>query len=229
MPKNTSDNYLRTLGYVLRRTNYGEADRILNIATPVGRITAIAKSVRKEKSKLAGNIEMFSLIDLSIHKGKGEFGIITGAKMLKFYDEILKDFNSIELASSFLKKINMTIEGSETEEYFNVLDQSLKALNERDNKKLIEAWFLLNIARVTGEEMNLYRDNEGKKLEAGGKYDWDLMTACFTKKESGEFGENEIKVLRLMMTNSFDLIKKVKVNEKIIEKVFGLVDSVYRV
>ena len=54
MSKNTPDNYLRTFGYVLRRTNYGEADRILNIITPSGKISAIAKGVRKEKSKLAG-------------------------------------------------------------------------------------------------------------------------------------------------------------------------------
>ena len=68
MSKDTAD--VRTLGYVLRRTNYGEADRILNIITRQGKISAIAKGVRKSKSKLAGNIEIFSLIDFNIHQGK---------------------------------------------------------------------------------------------------------------------------------------------------------------
>ena len=59
-----------TKGIILKRTNYGEADRILNIITPQGKIAAIAKSARKERSKLAGGIEMFSLTDLTIHRAK---------------------------------------------------------------------------------------------------------------------------------------------------------------
>ena len=80
MPKNTQD--IRTLGYVLRRTNYGEADRILNIITPEGKISAIAKGVRKEKSKLAGGIEMFSRIDLNIHKAKTKWALSQVPKCL---------------------------------------------------------------------------------------------------------------------------------------------------
>ena len=87
------DNYIRTFGYVLRRTNYGEADRILNIITPLGKISAIAKGVRKEKSKLAGGVEMFSLIDFNIHKGKSDLGTVIGAKMIKYYGEILKNYD----------------------------------------------------------------------------------------------------------------------------------------
>ena len=44
-------NDIRTKAYVLRRTNYGEADRILNLITPEGKISVIAKGVLKEKSK----------------------------------------------------------------------------------------------------------------------------------------------------------------------------------
>ena len=58
MSRNMSDE-IKTLGFVLRRTNYGEADRILNLITPQGKISAIAKGVRKPKSKLAGGVEMF--------------------------------------------------------------------------------------------------------------------------------------------------------------------------
>ena len=38
---------IKTKGYVIRRTNYGEADRILNIITPLGKLSAMAKGVRK--------------------------------------------------------------------------------------------------------------------------------------------------------------------------------------
>lgn len=222
MSGNMSDNYLRTFGYVLRRTNYGEADRILNIITPVGKIAAIARGVRKEKSKLAGGVEMFSLLDLNIHKGRGEFGIITGARMVKFYGEILKDLNLIEVASSFLKKINTAADSAESEEYFKILDESLEALNAGDNIKIIEAWFLLNLNKVMGEELNLYRDGNDQKLEAGVKYDWNFTENCFMKDNNGEFSENEIKALRLMTTNRFGVIKRIKMDDGVIGRVFEL-------
>ncbi len=222
MQKNMSDNYLRTFGYVLRRTNYGEADRILNIITPSGKVSAIARGVRKEKSKLAGGVEMFSLVDLTIHKGKGELGIITSAKMVRFYGNILKDLNRVEIASSFLKKINAVSENSDSEEFFDILGQSLVGLNNGDDTKLVETWFLLNLTRAIGEEMNLYRDSNGKKLESKSRYVWDYMQMCFFEKENGDYGENEIKVLRLMMTNSYDIVRRIKLNDEIITKVFEL-------
>ena len=87
---------LRTFGIVLRRTNYGEADRILNIITPEGKVSAIARGVRKEKSKMAGNVELFSLIELNIHFGKNEMGVLTGAKMKKYFGNIVKDLRKME-------------------------------------------------------------------------------------------------------------------------------------
>lgn len=219
MPKNMSDKYLRTFGYVLRRTNYGEADRILNILTPSGKISAIAKGVRKEKSKLAGGIEMFSLIDFNIHQGRSELGIVTGAKMMKYYSEILKDYNRMEMAAEFLKKISLASEHSDSEDYFNILGQSLVALNSGFDIKLIEAWFLLNLARASGEEINLYRDVDGEKLEIDSRYDFDNLELAFVARENGEFSADEIKMLRLMITNDFNVIQRVKVSEEIVLKV----------
>ena len=71
---------LRTRAIVLRRTNYGESDRILNLLTPEGKVAVLAKGVRKEKSRLAGGIELFSISDVVIHQGRSNLGILTGAK-----------------------------------------------------------------------------------------------------------------------------------------------------
>ena len=65
----------RMRAIVLRRTNYGEADRILQLLTPEGRRSVMAKGVRREKSKLAGGIELFALTDVVIGQGRGELGI----------------------------------------------------------------------------------------------------------------------------------------------------------
>lgn len=50
---------LRTQAIILRRTNYGESDRILGLITPHGKLSVLARGARKEKSRLAGGIELF--------------------------------------------------------------------------------------------------------------------------------------------------------------------------
>ena len=56
----------RLKAIVLRRTNYAEADRVLQLLTPKGRRSVIAKGVRRERSKLAGGIELFAICDVVI-------------------------------------------------------------------------------------------------------------------------------------------------------------------
>ena len=99
-------NDIRTKAIVLRRTNYGESDRILNLLTENGLISCIAKGVRKEKSKLAGGIEMFCLSEVTVHSGKNnKLGILTSAKMLEAYQNITLKLDDLELASLVLKKV----------------------------------------------------------------------------------------------------------------------------
>ncbi len=209
----TANKDVRTTCYVLRRTNYGEADRILNLITPEGRMTVIAKGVRKEKSKLAGNIEMFSLIDFVAHIGHSEFAVLTSAKMLKFYNRIITDLSRMELAAFILKKISVAAEHSDNSDYFKIVDQTLAAINDGYNLELIEAWFLLNYLKASGEQINLYRDTDGEKLMEGAEYEWDFVENALSKKPGGRFGENEIKMMRLMVSSSLGTTLKVKGTE----------------
>lgn len=201
---------LRTLALVLRRTNYGEADRILNLLTPEGKISAIARGVRKEKSKLASNIEMFCLIDLSIHKGKGDLSIITSAKLLKFYSNLITDLEKLELASLILKKANTITDDISSRELFEIVKQTLEALNNNVNKTLVETWFWFNFAKIKGEEINLYRDTNDNKLVETENYVWDAMDMALRAQPGGVIGANEIKLMRLMLISKLDLVSRVR-------------------
>ena len=218
-----TNNDIRTQGFVLRRTNYGEADRILNIITPLGKFVVIAKSVRKSKSKLAGSVEMFSLIDFNIHQGRSEFGVVTGAKMLEHYGEILHDYRRMELAGLVLKKISQAAESANSEEYFNITKQCLVGLNAGLNTDLIEAWFLLHLMKVMVEEMNLYRDINGEKLVENENYSFDNTALAFMANDGGEFGTNEIKFLRLLVTSKLNVVQRVKVDDSMIREILDLV------
>ena len=205
MPKD-----LKTKAYVLRRTNYGEADRIINLITPVGKISAMAKGVRKPKSKLAGGIEMFSLVQVNLHFGKSDMAVLTGTKMISFYGEILKDLGRMELASEILKKVSKASDSVDSPELFEIVDQSLSSLNVGFDINLVEAWFLLNLARVMGEEINLYRDADGNKLDANLKYSWNSYETVFYVDEKGEIDANVIKILRLLVSSKLDVVVRIK-------------------
>ena len=67
----------KTSAIILRRTNFGEADRILSLLTPEGKISAIARGVRKQKSKLAGGVEIFALNEVVLIEGKSDIQTIS--------------------------------------------------------------------------------------------------------------------------------------------------------
>lgn len=204
---------LRTTGYVLRRTNYGEADRILNLITPQGKFTVMAKGVRKSRSKLAGGIEMFTLSDYNIHFGRGDFGTLTGATMLTHHSNIIKDLARMELAALILKKISLASESSDSPNYFHIVDQSLTSLNHQIDIRLIEAWFWLNLIKTTGEEINLYRDLAGTKLSPDQLYDWNIAEACFSPTPTGTYNADDIKLLRLLTTTDLTLCTRIKLTD----------------
>jgi DNA repair protein RecO (recombination protein O) len=74
---------LKTEGIVLRSIRYGEADRILHLYTPDrGRIGAIAKGVRRARSRFGGRLEPFFRLDLVLYEGRSELLTVTSAETI---------------------------------------------------------------------------------------------------------------------------------------------------
>lgn len=223
MSGNMPSKDYKTLAYVLRRTNYGEADRILNLITPQGKVAAIARGARKEKSKLAGGIEIFSLVELNLHEGRGDFAIVTGSKMKKYYGNILKDYDRMELAGVILKKVSTAAEHSDNSEFFRITDFCFRELDSGGGLGLIKGWFVLNYLKASGEEVNLYRDVDGIKLREDGRYDWDMGQMAFAPNAQGQFAANEIKMLRLMSRLEPAVLRRVRVPEESMSRVIDFI------
>lgn len=210
---------LRTHAIVLRRTNYGESDRILNFLTPEGKISAVARGVRKEKSRLAGSIELFSVADVVIHQGRSDLGVLTSAKMLRFYHNLLSDVTRLELASGFLKKLSRASDQFSSPEHFSLLDQALSGLDRTFSPDLVEVWFLLNLARIGGEELNLLRDVAGDELDPKLRYSWNTDENALAPDLQGNLGASEIKFLRFLLANPLGFATKVTGFEQILPQV----------
>lgn len=201
---------LRTQALVLRRTNYGETDRILNLLTPEGKKSVLAKAARKEKSKLAGGIELFCLSEVTIHAGKGDLAILTSAKMLCFYQRILADLEKLTFASNALKRLNRAAEHVSSPEYFSIAAQVFSSLdNETSNLSMIESWFQLNLARVGGDTINLIYDHSGAKLKSDQTYFWDSFEKVLSPHPEGNITADHIKLMRLIITAPLATVEQV--------------------
>ncbi len=88
-----------TEAIILKRTNYGEADRMLTVLTPFrGKIRLVAKGVRRIASRRAGNVELLNKVRLHVFQGSG-LGIITEAESMKTYQRIKSELTLSTYAS----------------------------------------------------------------------------------------------------------------------------------
>lgn len=225
---------LRTEAIVLRRTDYGEADRILQLLTPEGKRSVIAKGVRKEKSKLAGGIELFSVSEVVIHEGHTELGILTSAKLLEHYDAFVKDIELIEMGGAMMRSVSARAEQVESPEFYKMLKQALAAMQKHAGeagrwKDVLRAWWGINLTRASGEDVNLRYDTDGEKLLADGRYFWDEEQAALAKATAGRIGADHIKMMRLMASGPVELALKVQGVDPLIDEVLYVAKCVERV
>jgi DNA repair protein RecO (recombination protein O) len=91
---------LKTEGIVLRSLRYGEADRILHLYTPDrGRISAIAKGVRRARSRFGGRMEPFFRLDLVLYEGRSDLLTVTSAETLAGHPRLREDAGALDGAA----------------------------------------------------------------------------------------------------------------------------------
>jgi DNA repair protein RecO (recombination protein O) len=78
----------KTEAVVLRSIRFAEADCVLHLYTlERGRLGAIAKGVRKTKSRFGARLEPFSHVDLLLHEGRGELHTVRGAELVRSHEQ----------------------------------------------------------------------------------------------------------------------------------------------
>jgi DNA repair protein RecO (recombination protein O) len=91
---------LKTEGIVLRSIRYGEADRVLHLYTPDrGRVSAIAKGVRRARSRFGGRLEPFFRLDLVLYEGRSELLTVTSAETLAAHRRLREDAGALDGAA----------------------------------------------------------------------------------------------------------------------------------
>ncbi|HWW52297.1 MAG TPA: DNA repair protein RecO [Acidimicrobiales bacterium] len=132
----------RAKGVVLRTIKLGEADRIISLMTEAhGKVRAVAKGVRKTKSRFGARLEPTSHVAMLLYEGR-ELDIVTQADGLDHFRTIREDLDRLAKATTLLEAIDQVAQERESNpRLYQMLLGGLRSLDERNSPLLVPAFF----------------------------------------------------------------------------------------
>ncbi|HEY2303209.1 MAG TPA: DNA repair protein RecO [Acidimicrobiales bacterium] len=132
----------RDQGVVLRTYRLGEADRIVVVLTSGhGKVRAVAKGVRKTKSRFGSRLEPTSHVSLLLYEGR-ELDIISQAESIDHFRPIREDLARVSDAMALLEAVEQVAQEREANPpLYQMLVGALRALAERRSPLLVPAFF----------------------------------------------------------------------------------------
>ena len=166
---------IKTSGIIIKRMNYGEADRILAILTSDhGKIKAIAKGSRKILSKLGGSLEPFCLVDFIFHEGKS-FYIVTSAVVIKHFEKIHTDIDKTSKAFYIGELLDKFLEEKQNHpEVFELFAKCLEELEKLESHPRPDRGSTNSLVDSAG----VYPVGGNDKIESGN----DILISIFSAK-----------------------------------------------
>lgn len=154
----STERLYRTEGIVMHRRNQGEADRVLTLCTPLGKIEVIAKGARKTRSRKAGHVELFTRSNFVVARVKNSWDIVSQAEMIEPHAVLRSDLlrgtyarYAVELLDRFFTQ------GEGGLALFDLLDHALTWLCEDGDLDLIARFYEQHLLGLAGFRPELFR------------------------------------------------------------------------
>jgi DNA repair protein RecO (recombination protein O) len=202
----------KTEAVVLRSIRFGEADRVLHLYTSDrGRVGAVAKGVRKTKSRFGARLEPLSHAELMLHEGSGELQTVTGVQLLASHQAARDDYYRLGVGLIGAEAMLRLFSEQERNEraftaltrFLDVLDESPRAA-ERPPLDPLALAFQLKLLWLSGYLPHLTSCAEcgaddatlvGYSPRAGGA----VCRACATKAEAIALGADGIAGIEALL------------------------------
>jgi DNA repair protein RecO (recombination protein O) len=165
MPR--TDRLYRVEAIVIRRRDWGEADRMLTLYTrEQGKIQAVAKGARKPASRKSGHVELFIRTRLLIARTRS-IDIVTQAETIESYLPLRESLEASSLAHYFCELLDrFTGEAEADQALFDLLSLGLGWLCEADDVRLVSRYYELRLLDLAGFRPELHHcPTCGKQLE----------------------------------------------------------------
>jgi len=230
----------RTEGVVLKSIEYRDADKIVTIYTKkYGKIQAIAKGVRKTKSKFGSSLEILTCAIFLFYKGKN-IDIISQTEILESFFTASKEIVKFAFASNCAEVVNkISGEGEVNLNIFFLLKEVLHYLKEAKDPKLLTLSFKWQVLAILGYKPSFGRccicnsKIEDQKemffsIDEGGV----ICNKCLSKNKRGciQVSLYFIKLGRKLLITPLSVISKVTIPDvriRELEKVTDLYLAYY--
>ncbi|MFA4881118.1 MAG: DNA repair protein RecO [Candidatus Doudnabacteria bacterium] len=134
----------KTKGIIIKRVKYGEADRVLTVFTEdLGKIQVLARGIRRGKSKLAGVLELFSLVQLELVRGR-TWDVVIGAHALNNFLGLKTDLKKVSFAHFSAEFIDKFTEEGGTDRRLYALFRNLFLNLDKFASKKDYLWVLIS-------------------------------------------------------------------------------------
>ena len=134
----------RDQGIVLRTYKLGEADRIVVFCTRGhGKVRAVAKGVRKTRSKFGGRLEPTSHVQVQLHRGRSELDIVTQTETVDQFRSVREDLGRLGKAMAMMEAVDRVGVDRESDgALYRMLLGGLRALDAGDSALVVPAFYL---------------------------------------------------------------------------------------
>lgn len=208
----------RTEAVVLRRTDFGEADRLLTLySREYGKIKAIAKGARKPQSRKTGHVELFMRSRFFIAKGRS-LDIITQAESIDPYVDLRTDLIRATYASYAVELLDrFTVEEDKHIEIYDLLVDALGWFATADSPFLVARYYELHLLALAGFHPRLFQcvschkaieeQDQFFSVKLGGVLCPDCYQADLNALPVSAVA---VKVLRYLQTQPWDVVSHLR-------------------
>ena len=215
-------NY-QTEAIIIKKIKLGEAGRILTLYTPyLGKIQAVAKGVRRPRSKLAGHLELLTHSLVSLARGRN-LDTITGSQTINSFLPLKSDLKltsyglyATELVDQF------TADHIENHPLFQLLLETMHRLCRGGDNELVLRYFELHLLNEVGYRPQLQQCVSCRQVlepttnsfcpSAGGM----LCPSCSQSQPLVHpVSVNALKVLRLLQSSDYSTVVKLKIDPEL--------------
>ena len=147
----------RSEAIVLRRTDFGEADRLLTLySREYGKIKALAKGARKPQTRKTGHVELFMRTAFMFAKGKS-IDIITQAELVEAYPALREDLVRTTYGAYGAELLDsLTPEADRDPGKYTLLANALGWFADSDNLRLAARYYELRLLSLAGYQPQLF-------------------------------------------------------------------------
>lgn len=211
----------KTRAFIIRRKNLSDASRLIILLTEKkGKIKAVAKSVKKSSSHLAGHLEQFCFSQTQIVETR-DLPIIVSATTIRSFHFLRQDLQKTRLAYYFSEILDQFLaENEEQKSVFVLAWQVFNFLDQHQINDYLISFFIFNLLSISGFAPELKTCAVcGEKLDAKNLFwsDGRGGVVCGEQKEIGDLkiSADLIKTLRLILSNNIKVIDALPDNQKL--------------